>query len=133
MDAGGAPDEPHKLTRTQKYRVFLKEGRRALRKRKYGLARKMFTKALKIRRGSYRATLYMAEAHYKAKEYWAAVFWYKKVLKKSSRSASLHVRLGKSYAKVGKRSLGCKHFLKAFRLKPNSKRYRRVVENYRCR
>lgn len=138
-DAGTAapptdpPDEPHRLTRTQKYKAFLKEGRRAMRKRKYGLARKLFTKALKIRRGSYRATLYMGEAHYKSREYWAAVYWYQKVLKKSSKSASVHVRLGKAYAKVGKRSLGCKHFLKAFRLRPNSKRYRRVVENYRCR
>jgi hypothetical protein len=133
MDAGRAPDEPRRMTRTQKYKAFLRDGRRALRKRRYGVARKMFTKALKIRRGSYRAILYMAEAHYKAREYWAAVFWYKKVVKKSPRSASLQARLGKSYAKVGKRSLGCKHFLKAFRLRPNSKRYRRAVENYRCR
>jgi Flp pilus assembly protein TadD len=75
----------------------------------------------------------MGEAHYRAREYWAAVHWFKKALKISRNSASTHVRLGRAYMKVNKRSRACKHFKKASKLRPNSRSYRRIVENYRCR
>jgi serine/threonine-protein kinase len=123
-------EEPRALDR---YVLYLRQGRRAMRHGRYKLARRQFTKALRIRRRSYRARRYMGEAHYRAREHWAAVHWFKKALKMSPRSASTHLRLGRAYMKVGKRAHACRHFKKAFKLRPNSRTYRRYLENYRCK
>lgn len=116
-----------------RYRLYLKQGRRAMRHGRYKLARRQFTKALKIRRRSFRARRFMGEAHYRAKEYWAAVHWFRRTLKVSPRSGSTHLYLGRAYMKVNKRKLGCKHILRASKIRSNSKTYRRYVEHYRCR
>lgn len=138
-DAGGddevdaASDEKEIASDMGRYRLYLKQGRRAMRHGRYKLARRQFTRALKIRKRSFRARRYMGEAHYRAKEYWAAVHWFKRTLKVSPRSGSTHLYLGRAYIKVKKQKLGCKHLLRAFKIRPNSKTYRRYVENYRCR
>jgi len=121
------------MTDMDRYSLYLRQGRRAMRHNRYKLARRQFTKALKIKRSSHRGRIYMGLAHYRAKEYWAAVHWFKKALKVSPRSASTNLWLAKAYIKVKKKNEACKHFNRAFKLRPNSKTYRRYVENYRCR
>lgn len=121
------------MTDMDRYSLYLRQGKRAMRHNRYKLARRQFTKALKINRSSYRGRLYMGQAHYRAKEYWAAVHWFKKALKMSPRSASTNLWLARAYTKVKKRNDACKHFNRAFKLRPNSKTYRRYVENYQCR
>ncbi len=116
-----------------RFAKYLEEGRKALKRRRYALARRYFTKALRLRRSSATVMRLMAEAHYRAREYAAARYWYEKALQRSPRSASLNARLGKVYARLGKRSKACRYFLRALHLRPNSRRYRLNVENYRCR
>ncbi len=117
---------------TSRYKLALSEGRKAMRHHKYRLARRFFTKALRLRPRSSTPKRLMAEAHYRAHEYPAARYWFEQAIKLSPRSASLHARLGKVYAKLGKRSLACRHFVRALALRPNSRRYRMAVQNYRC-
>ncbi len=117
---------------TSRYKHALTEGRKAMRHHKYALARHFFTKAHHLRPRSVTPMRLMARAHYRAHEYPAARFWYEKAIERSPRSASLHAQLGKVYGRLGKRSKACRHFVKALSLRPNSRRYRMAVQNYRC-
>ena len=128
----GQPETAPRPRPKSKFDEYIEEGRKAMRRHKYALARRYFTKALHLRRTSVRVMRLMAEAHYRAHEYPAARYWFEKALQRAPKSASLNARLGKVYARLGKRSKACRYFLRAFHLRPNSRTYRLNVENYRC-
>jgi len=136
IDAAGTPKQKPDAAMHQTANTFkdtLKRGRRALRHHQYQEAKTIFLKAERVYKGSATIKRLLGDTYYRMHNYWKAKWWYHAALKRSPRSASLHVRMGKTYSHLGKSREACRHFVRALHLRPNSRRYRMNVENYRCR
>ncbi|MCD6499145.1 MAG: hypothetical protein J7M25_12715 [Deltaproteobacteria bacterium] len=137
VDAAVAPtqesDASAQKTGAQTFKEILKKGRRALRHHRYQEAKAIFLKAAKVYKGSSTIKRLVGDTYYRMHNYWKAKWWYGSALKRSPRSASLHIKMAKTYSHLGRNRDACRHFVKALHLRPNSRRYRMNVENYRCR
>ena len=131
VDAGQVAPRPRgkPKTRKEKRKAYIDTGLRHLKKRRFGKARKYFTKALKVWDGASLRRLF-AIAHERAGEHWSAIHHMKRALKRRPRSAKYLTIIGRLYIRVRKRGTACGYFRKALRYKPGYSSAKKSLKRY---
>ena len=127
------PGKEQQMSSTDQYNLYLRQGLRAMRQKRYELARRQFNRAIKIKRTSFRARSYMGQTYQRTGQHREALLWFNRALKVSPKSASTHLSIAQVYLRMKRRKEACRHFNRAFELRPNSRKYRSYVENHSCR